>query len=101
MRGLLARVLGVLVVAGMVAACAADSADICGAKCACEGCKAGEESKCVDEFAADSAAADYRGCPFAYVDLIDCYDGTGTCVNGDWKTSCGPEKDTLKRCIAP
>ena len=90
----------VLAVALTVGGCQSTEADICEAECACEGCTQSQHNECLNDYEADAIAADYRGCPHLYGALVDCRDATGICKeDGDYDTSCKPEKESLKDCI--
>lgn len=82
-----------------VAACGASPEALCNMKCDCERCSASQYDGCVADARGNAQAADQRQCGAFYDDYLACQDATGFCRGSDWETSCGPEKDRLKRCM--
>ena len=98
-RVIILALIGLLLAA--ITGCTSIEEDLCDAECACEGCSPAQHSECLGDYDRDLREAEYRGCEGLYDDLVDCEDATGTCVAGDWKTSCKPEKDRFKACVDP
>jgi hypothetical protein len=78
--------------------CGTESA-ICNDACDCEGCSDSQFDNCLDNFDDTERRADNEGCLDLYDDYVVCLDDTGRCDGNDWETSCGYERDRLKKCL--
>ncbi len=75
-------------------------ADVCDARCACEGCSIAGHNDCLRHDEDDAFAADRRGCLPFYDEFRACEAATGFCREGHhWETDCGRERDRWRSCV--
>jgi hypothetical protein len=96
------KAFGWLLVAGACAApwgCGNSAANVCQAKCDCEGCSDDDLEHCIAEADGDGKAAEFEGCPELFSELVACETQTGVCDGTHYETSCHDEAERLKHCL--
>jgi hypothetical protein len=89
----------VLICALATAACSPIEADLCDAKCDCDGCSDREYDDCRNKYDDRCAEADRRDCLDQYDEWVACEDDTGRCSSDGWGTSCKDVREDFDNCV--
>ena len=94
-----------MIAAAIASGCNADAKRYCEAKCACEGCDADEQQRCVVETHGEERTMHDLACGGVFDDYLACVTDHSTCASGqraamfsDEEGACAAELTRLDQC---